>query len=300
MKSLTLERCCDALLLGRENILFVGCYELEGEQRLGQISSFSVDEDAILTSLQLNYGILDMKYEIANDLVVASNSNASISVLPADLSGVRAEIALSNGSIQMGLDLVGNRLITSGTNGSVHILQDLTPIKNFKAHSAEVWTCTFGNANSNQAFWTGSDDCTAKNWDLRTDLCTPTQSIKWHSAGICTVERNPHIEGQFATGSYDDSVAVWDSRNLQRPLQHLKMKGGVWRVKWSPDEKSIVALACMYGGSCLVDLAHEQPKVIREFEVENQNITYGCIFAKKDAVITCSFYDKTLRCYSLL
>lgn len=249
--------------------------------------------------LHLNYGILDMKYELANDLVVTSNSSASISVFPSDLSKVEAEIALSNGSIQMGLDLLGNKVITSGTNGFVHILQDYMPINNFKAHSLDIWTCTFGNAYCNQTFWTGSDDCTAKNWDLRTDLSRPTQSIKWHSGGICTVERNPYIEGQFATGSYDDSVAVWDSRNLQSPLHHLTMKGGVWRVKWSPNEKCIVALACMYGGSCLVDLALEQPKVIREFEVENQNITYGCLFARKEAVITCSFYDKTLRCYML-
>jgi WD40 repeat protein len=297
-----LDRCCDALILGKNSDLYVGCYELASDKRSGQIISFSLEgKNAKFnqrnSTSSLEYGILDMKYDSQNDYIITSNSNASISLFHTDLSGEKEIIPLDNASIQMGLDLMENTIITGGTNGYIHILQDFAVQRHFKAHSFDVWTCAFDYAGCNQTFWTGSDDCTAKNWDLRTNLQNPTHEIKWHSAGVCTVERNPFVEGQFVTGSYDDTMALWDARNLHKPLKNLRMNGGVWRVKWPAKEHSIVAVACMYGGSCLVDLSLEEPKIMKRFEVENKNISYGCIFARQDAVVTCSFYDKTLRSY---
>ena len=47
-----------------------------------------------------------------------------------------------------------------------------------------------------------------------------------HSAGVCIVSGHPLQQHLLVTGSYDDHVRLWDSRNLQRPLV-LHEVGGV-------------------------------------------------------------------------
>ena len=65
--------------------------------------------------------------------------------------------------------------------------------------------------------------------------------LQWH----------PSKEHVFCSGSYDESVRVWDARNMSLPVKEVPTGGGVWRVKWTRSGSRIIA-ASMHGECCLL------------------------------------------------
>ena len=95
----------------------------------------------------------------------------------------------------------------------------------------------------------------------------PTASFRSsaHHAGVCSGQWHPSREHVCMTGSYDDCILVrtpgnvvlrrrlcdsnthprlercinwqlWDDRRTDSPLASYPTGGGVWRLKWHPDE----------------------------------------------------------------
>ena len=52
----------------------------------------------------------------------------------------------------------------------------------------------------------------------------------------------------FVINSYDEMILVWDTRNMKHPLCSSNPGGGVWRIKWHPDNGQSMLTACMHGG----------------------------------------------------
>lgn len=71
---------------------------------------------------------------------------------------------------------------------------------------------------------------------------------------MCCVVPSPWSEHCLVSGSYDEKARVWDLRNLSRPTSTVEVPcaGGVWRLKWHPTHKALLAAACMYGGFFLL------------------------------------------------
>lgn len=52
--------------------------------------------------------------------------------------------------------------------------------------------------------------------------------------------------------SYDETVFFWDTRTMRVPLSQAAVGGGVWRLKWSPYDPELLAVAAMHGGACIL------------------------------------------------
>ena len=249
--------------------------------------------------LQLDFGILDCKHLYSTQLI-SSNSNASLSIFNScsieSIPAFSLELGI-HGSVQMSLDycLSGKKIATCNDLGYVHMLNvDGIVTDIFRAHDAECWSVSFVNGNEATCI-TSSDDSSFKLWGFRVGLEVPVYKNKFHEYGVCSINWNPHCSTQFISGSYDNSFAIWDIRNLSNsqhtPLRHEVLAGGVWKINWHPELSNILTIACMYAGSTLFDL---ETGICTQFDSPNPSISYGGLFLNSNDLVTCSFYDKKI------
>jgi WD40 repeat protein len=86
-------------------------------------------------------------------------------------------------------------------------------------------------------------------WDLRKEYPIDNQlgARNAHDKDVNCLSFNPTNEFLFATGSADNTVAIWDMRNLKSRVHTLQgHTDQVYMVEWSPFNESIL-------GSCGAD-----------------------------------------------
>ncbi|KAF0983968.1 hypothetical protein FDP41_007883 [Naegleria fowleri] len=120
------------------------------------------------------------------------------------------------------------------------------------AHECECWASAFHSFNS-QLMYSGGDDSIFKLYDIHNRKCI-FKSSNMHSSGICCIQHSPFKEYEFYTGSYDDTLKVWDCRMFSnsnsgssgsisgsssisgrfQPIHTFELGGGVWNIKPIP------------------------------------------------------------------
>lgn len=72
----------------------------------------------------------------------------------------------------------------------------------------------------------GSDDCCMKVHDVSAGETAITMHTdkRAHGAGVCTLSAHPTIPHLLASGSYDESVRLWDLRNVSRPVCQAQVR----------------------------------------------------------------------------
>ncbi len=164
-------------------------------------------------------------------------------------------------------------LAVSAADGSFRVVREETSSVEVVdaiegAHDLEMWAVAFDLARAD-VLYTGADDCAFKDTIV-------------------------------ATGSYDDHVRLWDVRALKSPVSELNVGGGVWRCRWHPTRRAL-ACAAMGGGAALVD-ANDNALRLDYTYAEHGSIVYGADWMRvndeKEVLVTCSFYDKMVRCWS--
>ncbi|KAJ2498312.1 hypothetical protein GGH96_004403 [Coemansia sp. RSA 1972] len=167
------------------------------------------------------------------------------------------------------------RIVTSYSDGQLQLLEltesSLTEVCQWQGHDLEAWIAAFD-------YWTpdivysGGDDARLKGWDTRMGP-HPVFNSRRHQAGVCSIQSNFHREHTLATGSYDEHVFVWDTRNMRVPVQEYNVGGGAWRLKWHPKDAALLLVGAMYNGFHVLNVG-ENVACLASF-MDHTSIAYG-------------------------
>lgn len=86
------------------------------------------------------------------------------------------------------------------------------------------------------------DDCAVFFYDIRQQ--SSVLRLQAHSKEVNTIQFHPHERFLFVTASSDNTLALWDQRNLASPLHSLKGHSAeIFSAAWNPTNPNILASA---------------------------------------------------------
>jgi len=260
--------------------------------------------------------VLDMKWsaEESNPKLAVADSKGFLSLY--NLSSEKCKLVkYANSSVSTGLALAlewsvnNDVLVVSDSKGCVTILhvgdEGVVVSEVITGHGFEAWTCCFSKQDPN-LFYSGGDDCVLNAYDLRVSSDSPVKkNSKIHTMGVTSMLSNNQSscdrEWELWTGSYDETVRLWDTRNLKFEVSSKNVGGGVWRIKQRKDRLLIGAM-------------HDGFKIIAGQDIltkysEHESLAYGADWVKgielsvgssfHNLIATCSFYDHLLTVWSV-
>lgn len=311
----------------------------KGDVRVGNVQLYHFDGTlGRLEKLQtlVTGGVLDTKWlpvSIGGCPVlgcVTSNGELKIFILTEKKLTEAASFVVSPGKLCLSMDWspeCGKSQATiSDSAGQISICQfyegayNLQQILQWKGHQYEAWITAFDAWNS-AVVYSGGDDCFLRGWDTRTDCQKPIFTSKRHEMGVSSIQCNVRHEYIMASGSYDENILVWDTRDTRQPLCSAHPGGGVWRIKWHPLHGNSMLTACMYEGFHILDFVNANGDQCLKMSVsykEQASLAYGADWCRqkplaslrsfeqtvqqsdgndesRDLVATCSFYDHALN-----
>nr|XP_022916960.1 diphthine methyltransferase [Onthophagus taurus] len=311
-----------------QNVFVCANYQLEKDEtsqtRKGLLLLFSIEDDLNLLQTIGCSGVLDTKWcrnKIGNRSILGVvNATKSIEIYVLNLNvnlvlqcklTIPSEIPQllllsldwSSSETNFGLQ----EIVCSDSKGSVHRLiyqnNQLTYLNGYKPHDFECWCVTFNHFNSN-IFYSGGDDTFLFSHDSR--IGDFTFKNKSHTAGVTSIQSNPHREHLLATGSYDSYLRIWDDRKLKDCLFQLELPGTLWRLKWDPFGDNLLLAGCMSGGAHIVQINDCSGEIIGGYN-EHESLVYGVDWSwlslesikkiRNEAqylIGTCSFYDNLM------
>ncbi|KAI5813792.1 WD40-repeat-containing domain protein [Pyronema omphalodes] len=199
-----------------------------------------------------------------------------------------------------------NIIAATLTDGSVAVID--TEAKEIKTqwtpHTLECWTCEWSPDGT--VVYSGGDDAGFVGFHVESETEIGRAKRGSHGAGVTAIlDRTKNMAGDnYAgvwTGSYDDTVRIWDLRERRgwmRPVQESNLGGGVWRLQET--ERNEVLASCMHAGARLLKgtgEGEERLEVVKRWE-ENESMNYGGD-VKGNKVASCSFYDKRVVIWNI-
>ena len=297
------------------------------KQRLGRLYLMYLETDKRLSLIQQieTEAILDMKWcqhRLNGDPVLAvANASGHIKLFklkPCDQEHLQMvfwckyEIA-DDLTLALSLDWSSARepsdepfITVSDSKGKINLLQlkgdELTLVQRFPAHEFEAWITSFDYWNPH-VLYSGGDDCKFRKFDMRCDPATALLTSRVHNAGVTSLHCSSLSEYLLASGSYDETVNVWDTRKMSSPQSSVSVDGGVWRLKWEPSGKNLLLAACMYNGFHVLKNNISDLSVNASF-MEHKSIAYGVDWwggevDNSHIVASASFYDHLLCLWEL-
>ncbi|KAJ7783793.1 WD40-repeat-containing domain protein [Mycena maculata] len=329
-----------------QDVLVCGTYNLEktapvsegsAQKRTGQCLVFKIESSPETTPRKIQTidlpAVLDMKWchrslSAAPLLSVAdSEGNVSLHEWQEQESRLESHPPISCASsdvLCLSIDWSNRRnnsdigsLVVSLSSGSLCLLRPsegskagLSLTDTWHAHDYEPWIAAWDYWDS-AVIYSGGDDLKLKGWDTRQGFSQPIFTNKRFEAGITTIQSHPHVEHEFAVGSYDNTVRLFDKRRPSIPITQVDVGGGAWRVKWHPSasRRNDLLVACMQDGFKVVRFAPDVDgsgliggEVVKRFD-SHTSLAYGVdwSFAEngETLIASCSFYDHSLHLWTV-
>lgn len=191
----------------------------------------------------------------------------------------------------------------SDSNGKITLVklcnEEMKLQQRFPAHEYEAWITAFNYWNTS-ILYTGGDDGKFRCFDAREEPAVAVFTNRsQHSAGVTSIHASTKSEFTVASGSYDESVCLWDTRRTKSPVSDLNLGGGVWRLKWEPGPEHLLLAACMHNGFHIVDTSDSELKNVASF-TGHESLAYGADWwwpgskGTSRIVASASFYDHLL------
>ncbi|XP_042383327.1 WD-40 repeat-containing protein MSI4-like [Zingiber officinale] len=130
--------------------------------------------------------------------------------------------------------------------------ESLGPRGVYQGHGDTVEDVQFCPSSAQEFCSVGDDSCLIL-WDARVGTSPVVKVEKAHDADLHCVDWNPHDQNLILTGSADNSVRMFDRRNLTSggvgsPIHKFEgHKAAVLCVQWSPDRASVFGSAAEDG-----------------------------------------------------
>ncbi|CAK9834201.1 Diphthine methyltransferase [Anthophora retusa] len=136
---------------------------------------------------------------------------------------------------------LSSKIVVSNSKGFISLFElndnALNQINSWNAHEFEAWIAAFDYWNTN-VIYSGTH---------------AIASNRVHGAGVTSIHSNVTREFLLSSGSYDEMLRLWDTRNFKQPISEINLGGGIWRLKWDPFLQRYLLAACMYGGFRIID-----------------------------------------------
>lgn len=260
--------------------------------------------EIILLTMTSSPGEDDLHDVVGGDVSLLFNDKISIRD-DGDLKTLSLSLDWSN---RLRENCASVKIAASDSKGRLSIVDvDTSRVSHsFPAHDFEAWVCAF-DCFQPEIIYSGGDDMKFKRWDLRMDIkasgATHTNS-KAHTAGVCSLQLHPFRDHILASGSYDENVLIWDTRNFKRPLSETNVGGGVWRLKWRPNDGRTLLCGCMHGGAHVLDFGENcfenEGKMTASYH-GHPTITYGADFnhINSSIIATAAFYDHEMHIWEI-
>ena len=297
----------------QSNLLLCGTYTLDtGFTRFGSIELYGWLTDGSFTLLNRHdegAGVLDLKwlpYNTMGSLFCTVNSIGQLNAYSMEIGLFEFKRTQSlqvceknDGSeLCLSFDWIScedRSIILSDSLGRLAFLEccdtgELVCSSQWKAHGYEAWVAASDNW-SKHVVYSGGDDNRFKGWDLRspgTSLFTSSH----HSTGVCAIQSHPLREHLLATGSFDECLMIWDSRNMTSPLSKVTLEdGGVWRLKWHPSDPNLLLAACTRAGAAVFDFTVSLSMPNTAWYKGHQSLVYGVDWRRSE---TCNEVDEVV------
>jgi WD40 repeat protein len=291
-----LHNCPDAIIAGAgNNQIFVGMYELIEGQRTGGLVALSADDFTVKSHILSEVGVLDIKH--THGSILAACSDGTVKTIKSDGSCSSISVTTEKGMKGVVMAVTGDfasPCVASITTAGELQLSDLESgesVWGIQAHSKD-WESWFVASNGDSLVVTGSDDRSFRLFDV--NCGTQIFSSKFHESGVTWLEFERDREFSLITGSYDERMAFWDTRNLSAgPVRTWKLEGGVWRTRRLPGDDRFLVAMC-YGGFGVFDSGR------KVFGSEDLALCYGVDLLPSDGgLVALDFYEKTVSLYSM-
>jgi len=178
-----------------------------------------------------------------------------------------------------------------------------------KCHDFEAWIVAFAVTDAGEAelVYTGGDDAALKAFDARCCDITSSESRpvlvnrKHHTAGVTSLLCDIRTDYRLFSGSYDDTLATWDTRMFRSPVEQVGMGGGVWRIRQHlTADNNLLAVAAMYNGFHIYDVTTNSSAV---HFTGHDSIAYGVDIYPGQldtlTLVSCSFYDHLVKLWKV-